>query len=110
MRKAYNKLVRDKIPDRLRHQKIAFDIRRAHNQEMKRLLYSKFTEEIQELLLSENNQDALGELADIYEVAVAYAHAMGFTEDDLYQVREYTLSERGGFYDQTVLLWTEEKE
>lgn len=86
MTKVYNKLVRDKIPEIIKRQdseivwsKVGDDIRRRESnidvkyrilddEELKKAAIAKLIEEAQELGSAKSTDDAVDELADIYEV------------------------------------------
>ena len=101
MFKYYDKLVRDKIPEIIRKEKVEFDSVElggsgplyAH------LLEEKLQEEVGEFLSykSEGKVPDVHELADILEVVFALAQAHGFTEDDLVCARESKCIRKGGF-------------
>lgn len=97
--KAYNKLVRDKIPEIIREDGKECDIALAAKDEMEGLLEKKLLEEVNEYMEDKN----LEELADIMEVLFGLAHNLGYTEEELIEKRKAKFEERGGFKDGIVL-------
>jgi len=95
----YNKLVRDKIPEIIRHKGDFPKVKTLNDPDYFDALNQKLTEEVDEYL-KEHNAD---ELADILEVIHAIAKHKGLTPHDLEQIRLKKHDERGGF-DEKILL------
>ena len=91
--KAYNKLVRDLIPEVIKKSGKECDIEIANMEQRTELLEAKLMEEVNEYLEDKN----LEELADVMEVLFGIAHNLGYTEEDLLNKRKEKLEERGGF-------------
>jgi predicted house-cleaning noncanonical NTP pyrophosphatase (MazG superfamily) len=92
------KLVRDKIPQIIRDTGTEPVIRVADAEEFRCLLRAKLVEEVEEFLAS----DDPNELADILEVLLALAGALGVDQDQLEKLRAAKAFERGGFADRIV--------
>ncbi len=105
MKKIYDKLVRDKIPDILAQKGIAAQYHPASLDEYKRKLLDKLGEEVAEFKKNPN----LDELADILEVVLNLPGTIGHSANDLEAQRKKKLEERGGFFRKIILEWTEEK-
>ena len=97
--KAYNKLVRDKIPEIIKESGRQCDYIIADKKEQLELLINKLDEEVLEFKEDRN----LEELADIMEVLFALANNLGFKEEELIKKREEKKGERGGFEEKIVL-------
>jgi len=97
--KIYNKLVRDKIPEIIGATGKSFDVHYAKKEDLLPLLESKLNEEVSEYLEAKN----LEELADIMEVLIGLANALGYSEKDLINKRNEKKEERGGFEKGVVL-------
>ena len=97
--KVYNKLVRDLIPQIIEKGGSKFDIHIAENEEYGKLLEEKLMEEVNEYLEAKN----LEELADVLEVLVGLAGSLGYTEEELFDMRRKKKEERGGFNEGVVL-------
>lgn len=97
--KVYNKLVRDLIPQVIEKSGKKFETHIADKEEYKKLLEEKLMEEVNEYLEDKN----LEELADVMEVLVGLAGALGYTEEELFEKRKMKKEERGGFFEGIVL-------
>jgi len=97
--KIYNKLVRDKIPEIIGATGKSFDVHYAKKEELLPLLETKLNEEVSEYLEDKN----LEELADVMEVLICLASALGYSEEDLFNKRNQKKEERGGFEKGVVL-------
>lgn len=97
--KDYNKLVRDKIPTKIRHngEKPIYSI--ASDADYKDLLKTKLSEECHEFLVSETPE----ELIDILEVVYALAKTKGLTQEDLEILRLKKVEENGAFNNKIFL-------
>ncbi len=94
---AYNKLVRDNIPDILRKKGIPFEERIAEDQEYRLELFKKLREEIDEF----DEEKNIDELADILEVIEAIVKLPEFT--DIQNIKEQKRVEKGGFTKRIIL-------
>ncbi len=94
---AYNKLVRDNIPDILRKKGIPFEERIAEDQEYRLELFKKLREEIDEF----DEEKNVDELADILEVIEAIMKLREFT--DIQNIKEQKRLEKGGFTKRIIL-------
>lgn len=97
--KAYNKLVRNKIPEIIKADGKECEVILAAREEMEGLLEKKLLEEVNEYMEDKN----LEELADIMEVLFGLAHNLGYTEEELIEKRKSKFEERGGFKEGIVL-------
>lgn len=97
--KIYNKLVRDNIPQIIEKTGNSFVTHIASKEEYTSLLEAKLLEEVKEYQEDKN----LEELADIMEVVIGLANAMGHSEEELFAKRVEKKEERGGFSRRIVL-------
>jgi predicted house-cleaning noncanonical NTP pyrophosphatase (MazG superfamily) len=107
MRKAYNKFVRDHIPDIIRHNGDTCGTEAMTNIEFQQALRQKLVEEAQEVVQAATSQELITELADLYEVIDTLLHYSNMSLDTVKSVQERRRSERGGFSQRIKLLWTE---
>ena len=98
-RKAYHKLVRDRIPEIIERSGKTCSIRTLDEQEYLRMLDEKVQEEMQEYLESK----APDELCDLIEVIYAIAIARGYSIRELEDMRLRKRSDRGGFEKRLLL-------
>jgi len=100
VKKVYNKLVRDRIPEIIQASGKTAAVRIADEVEYKRLLQQKLMEEVNEYIKSSESE----ELADIIEVVAALGRIRGLSFADLEQLAEKKRKDRGGFVERIVLL------
>ena len=96
MRVAYNKLVRDQIPDIIAAAGSQPSTRILDHVSYRGALRSKLLEEAQEAEAAPDEQLA-SELANVLEVLRALATAYGITWEDIKVQAEHKRAERGGF-------------
>jgi predicted house-cleaning noncanonical NTP pyrophosphatase (MazG superfamily) len=100
MSQIYNKLVRDKIVDKIKLNGEEPVIRILGDEEHKLMLNNKLVEEVHEYLLSGEPE----ELADILEVVRGIAKAKGMSFDELLNLMEQKKELRGGFDEKIFLI------
>ncbi len=98
-KQVYNKLVRDKIPEIIRADGKKLKSRILSDEEHLEALLKKFEEELAELKESRNAE----ELADVHEVLLALADALGIDREELEKVRMDKAAQRGGFQQKIFL-------
>lgn len=100
----YNKLVRDKIPEIIKRNGQLCKSKKLDQAAYYRELRTKFKEELNEYLNTENDQEAMEELSDVLEVihALSEIHGKGF--EDVEEVRQKKFNERGGFNERIYLI------
>jgi predicted house-cleaning noncanonical NTP pyrophosphatase (MazG superfamily) len=106
MRKEYNKLVRDRIPEIIRHQGSECEVREMSESEYCQALLAKLIEEAQEAATAEP-QELVTELADLYEVIDTIMKVYDIDRDLVLAEQEKRRIERGGFTTRIRLLWTQ---
>ena len=99
MKKTYNKLVRDKIPEIIEKDHQSCDNEILSDDAYLTMLDAKLDEELAEYHADQN----LEELADLLEVVYAAAIARGYTIKDLESLRLKKRAERGGFNKKILL-------
>lgn len=97
--KAYNKLVRDKIPEIIESSGKTCSVETLTDEKYIAMLDAKLNEELAEYQESKS----LEELADLLEVMGAVVKARGYTWEELTKVRKKKLGERGGFEKKILL-------
>lgn len=106
MRKEYDKLVRDKIPEIIQQSGLKCETLTLSESEYRQALRQKVVEEAQEVATSEE-QNLVTELADIYEVIDAIIETYGINRELIIKEQIRRRNERGGFQKRIKLLWTE---
>lgn len=97
--KAYDKLVRDLIPQVIEQSGKSCEVEHIEKEEIQFRLEEKMIEEFNEYLEDKN----LEELADMMEVVFGLAHQLGYSEEELIAKRNEKLAARGGFKEGIVL-------
>lgn len=110
MKKEYQKLVRDLIPDIIRKKGSVPETRVLDEVEYLAELKKKFQEELTEYLSAETPEARLEEMADIFEVITALNEAEGRGIDAVIAVQKKKREERGAFKEKLFLESVEEKE
>jgi len=103
MRKSFNKLVRDNIPEIIKSTGGRPVTRTADEKEMAGLLKEKVLEEAGEFLKADDKDRELAELIDILEAVNAYMKLNNLSADELEVIRKRKLKEHGGFKKRIVL-------
>ena len=99
MKKSYQKLVRDRIPEIIVSSGRACVTEILSDEDYLQMLDAKLDEELAEYHADQN----IEELADLMEVIRACAVARGYTVEDLEQVRVEKVTKRGGFEKKILL-------
>ncbi len=95
----YNKLVRDKIPEYIKNKGEGPITHIAGDSEYWEKLKEKLLEEVAEF----NNDESIGELADILEVIEAISAYKKFDRNEIENVKNKKAEERGKFKDRIIL-------
>lgn len=93
----YNKLVRDKIPEKLDSKGVSYEKRVASAEEYKVELIKKLQEELDEFKADESPE----ELADLIEVINALKKLPEY--EGVEEIRQQKLKEKGGFEEGFIL-------
>lgn len=104
----YQKLVRDKIPQRIRARGEKPITRILSDAEYLIELKKKFQEELEEYLAAETPETRLEEMADIFEVITALNEVEGRPIDAVIALQEKKREERGAFREKIFLESVEE--
>ena len=99
MKKTYNKLVRDKIPEIIEASGKTCSTEILADDEYLKMIDAKLDEELAEYHQDQN----IEELADLIEVIYAAAKARGYTLEELERVRAEKAAKRGGFEKKILL-------
>ncbi|PLR96802.1 nucleoside triphosphate pyrophosphohydrolase [Bacillus sp. T33-2] len=102
MRRDYNKIVRDKIPELLKKQGKSCEVQVLSDKEYILKLKEKLKEDTDQFLNAHESQN-IGEMADIIEVIYAIAEHRGITEAEVDFTRQIKRKQRGGFKKRILL-------
>jgi predicted house-cleaning noncanonical NTP pyrophosphatase (MazG superfamily) len=103
MKRVYNKLVRDKIPEVIKQDGKTAVIHIADDREYWIKLTEKLQEEVDEFLFAKSEE----ELADVLEVIDAICAVRGIDKKRVHTIQEKKRAERGGFTKKIILEETE---
>lgn len=84
----YSKLIRDNIPDLLDKNNLSYKVKILNHDQYKQGLKWKLIEEAGEVFTTDNKEDLIEEIADVYEVIEAILEANNITSDDVNLVKE----------------------
>jgi predicted house-cleaning noncanonical NTP pyrophosphatase (MazG superfamily) len=103
----YRKLIRDKIPEKMRRLGKVFKVRTLGAKEFRRELLKKVGEEASALPTLKKKGDILAELADVQDVVDAVRKEFGITNIELKRAQAANASKKGGFRARIYLEWSE---
>lgn len=106
MRKTYDKLVRDRIPEIINREGRECGVEVMTDEDYRHALLEKVSEEAQEVS-SAAQDDLVTEIADLFEVIDAVIAAFHLDREAILAVQKQRQMERGGFEKRIKLLWTE---
>lgn len=109
-RRAYNKSVRDQIPERIQQKGQHPQTRTLSSEEYYPALLDKLEEEGRELREAKARNKVFQELADVLEVLDAITVYHGFSAEEVRIAQERKRSERGGFAGKVFLEYVDEPE
>ncbi|MFC1663054.1 phosphoribosyl-ATP pyrophosphohydrolase [Patescibacteria group bacterium] len=108
MRKYYNKLIRDKIPEVMGKKGKAYETKRLSAKEYRRELLKKVGEEASALPKLDKKEDLADELADVIEVIDEVKRTYKITDEDLKNSQKKNRRRKGGFKKRLFLYWSED--
>lgn len=105
MKKTFNKLVRDNIPDKIRSNGEECVTRKLSDEEYKIELYKKLLEETKEVINSKNSHETIEESADVLEIIKSIAELNDKVLEDIIEIANQKRKSHGGF-DKRIFLET----
>lgn len=110
MKKIYNKLVRDNIPDIIKNDNEVPYTRILSKSEYKEELNKKLLEECHELIMAKTKEEVIEEAADVFEVLKTLAETENHSIDDVIRTANKKREKKGGFVEKIFLEYTISKE
>lgn len=101
----YDKLVRDKIPEKIEKNGEIAITRTLNDDEFKLYLEKKLLEEVKEVI-DGSKENKLEELADLYEVLITYARIYKINLEDIINQAKEKNNLRGSFNKKILLIET----
>lgn len=109
VKKIYNKLVRDKIPEVISKNGDIAEFSVLNDKQFAKALKQKMIEEANELALANSEDEIINELSDIEELVLAICRNNGISKDTIENQRQKKFAKRGGFSKKLLLKFVEEK-
>jgi predicted house-cleaning noncanonical NTP pyrophosphatase (MazG superfamily) len=106
VKKEYNKLVRDRIPEIIRESGNECEVTILSDVEYCQALRLKLIEEAGEVAEADGDDELVAELADLYEVIDALMLSYGISENEVLNAQAKRRETRGGFAEKILLLRT----
>jgi len=107
----YNKLIRDKIPEKIKGKGEDCEVRSiSDEQEFEQELLKKVTEEAQALSVVRGRNDLLNELADLAAVLDELKKLHAITDAEFSQACRTNQTEKGGFEKRLYLHWSSDSD
>jgi predicted house-cleaning noncanonical NTP pyrophosphatase (MazG superfamily) len=104
MKRTYNKLVRDKIPEIIESKGEQAVTKILTDEEYWKSLFEKAYEELNEVKAADDHDETKAELADLLEVVRALSEYNGFSLSQIIEEADKKASERGGFSERIFLI------
>jgi predicted house-cleaning noncanonical NTP pyrophosphatase (MazG superfamily) len=104
----YNKLIRDKIPEKMKRAGAAFEIRKLGKKEFEKELLKKVEEEASGLVAAKNNQEIIEELADVLDAVEEVRRIKKIKPSCVKKAQKENVIKKGGFRERIFLVWSED--
>lgn len=102
----YNKLIRDKIPEKIKKNGGDFKVKKLNSKEFEKELYKKISEETLGLSRAKNSKEAASELADILAVLDEVVKLKKIKQKDIEKAKKINFKIKGGFKKRLYLYWS----
>ncbi len=102
----YNKLVRDKIPQKIEKSGGDFKIKKLKAKEFEKELIKKAGEEADGLLGAKNKKELTSELADVLDVIQEIKKFKKITDSQVKKAQKEAQKIKGGFKKRLFLIWS----
>jgi predicted house-cleaning noncanonical NTP pyrophosphatase (MazG superfamily) len=102
----YNKLIRDKIPEKIAKEGSACEVRELSDEEFEFELVKKVEEEARGMANSASREELMSELADVEAVLDEIKKLKNVTSEELETFKERNFEKKGGFDKRLFLIWS----
>ncbi|MGB4076181.1 MAG: nucleoside triphosphate pyrophosphohydrolase [Minisyncoccia bacterium] len=102
----YNKLIRDKIPEKMDSVGAAYETRTLSEEEFEQALLRKVEEEASALPVATSREELIEELADVMDVIDEIKRLKSITNEEMTTAQIKTTGKKGGFKKRLFLLWS----
>lgn len=103
----YRKLIRDKVPEKMRRMGKAFEVRTLTKKDFRTELLKKVGEEASALPRLRSATEIAPELADVLDVVSAILSEFKISQKTLAKAREENAKKKGGFKKRVYLVWSQ---
>ena len=104
----YRKLIRDKIPQRIKQAGGKYSIRTLSGSKYQKELLRKISEEAGGLSHAKSKMEVISEMGDLLDVIDEVKKAFKITADELSKSRKKEFKRKGGFKNKIFLVWSED--
>ncbi len=104
----FNKLIRDKIPEKLISKNCKFKTRFLDKEEFEIELLKKVEEEASALPLVKNKEDLISEIADVLAVIDEIIKVKNISDEQIELAKKINFNKKGGFDKKIFLHWTDD--
>jgi predicted house-cleaning noncanonical NTP pyrophosphatase (MazG superfamily) len=105
----YNKLVRDRIPEKINSKGEQCEVRKiTDDDEFQQELLKKIREEAASLAMARSKEAFLGEYVDLLMVIETLVEHLGITPDEITTAREENIAKKGGYAERHFLVWSDD--
>lgn len=102
----YNKLIRDKIPERIHAKGSDLKTRKLSPKEFEKELIKKVEEEASGLQNVRSTTELVNEIADVIDVLDEIRRIKHISASDIAEAQKYTFQQKGGFKKRLFLFWS----
>ena len=102
----YNKLIRDKIPEKIKKHGGDFGIEKLNNRKFEQELLKKVGEEASGLLNLKTKEELIGELADVLDVIEEIKKIKKIKNKQIENAQKLNFKVKGGFKNKLFLFWS----
>ncbi len=102
----YNKLIRDKIPERIIESGGEYKVKKLKDKEFAKELLKKVGEETSGLLPAKTKSDIIKELADVIDVIKEIMKVKGISNQEIKKQQQENKKFKGGFKKRLFLHWS----
>lgn len=102
----YNKLIRDRIPEKIKKNGGDYKIKELKTREFEKELIKKVGEESDGLINAKNKKELISELADVIDVIEEIKRFKKITSQDIKKAQKESNKIKGGFKKRLFLFWS----
>jgi predicted house-cleaning noncanonical NTP pyrophosphatase (MazG superfamily) len=102
----YNKLIRDKIPERIEESGGEYLVKKLNNQSFLKELIKKVGEESDGLVKAKTKKEIIDEMGDVFDVLDEIKKTLKIKSSELLVSRKNAFKKKGGFKKRLFLVWS----